>query len=135
MSFTVTQKILFKHCDGAGIVFYPRYFEIINDCVEAFFFDALDFPFENLHDSNAIPTAQISTTFTAPSRHGDILEIELRCLQIGKSSLNINLTARCGEEVRFNSDSTLVYVGSNGLPQAWPEKLNKLLNKIVSEDT
>ena len=36
MSFTLTQKVLFKHCDPAGIVFYPRYFEMINDCVEAF---------------------------------------------------------------------------------------------------
>lgn len=43
MLFTFTQKVLFKHCDPAGIVFYPRYFEIINDCIEAFF-EQIDHP-------------------------------------------------------------------------------------------
>ncbi|MEL6103010.1 MAG: acyl-CoA thioesterase, partial [Pseudomonadota bacterium] len=28
MSFQFLQKVLFKHCDPAGIVFYPRYFEM-----------------------------------------------------------------------------------------------------------
>ena len=65
------QKVLFKHCDPAGIVFYPRYFEMVNDCVEAFFDEALGLPFEDLHDSGAMPTAQIQTKFcllyTSPS--------------------------------------------------------------------
>ena len=38
------RKVLFKHCDPAGIVFHPRYFETVNDCVAAFF-DALGDPF------------------------------------------------------------------------------------------
>jgi 4-hydroxybenzoyl-CoA thioesterase len=44
MLFSINQKVLFKHCDPAGIVFYPRYFEMINDCVEAFF-DEIGTPF------------------------------------------------------------------------------------------
>ena len=36
MGFEFRQTIGFKHCDPAGIVFYPRYFEMFNDCVEAF---------------------------------------------------------------------------------------------------
>ena len=43
------QKVLFKHCDPAGIVFFPRYYEMVNDCVEAFFADVLDWPFEAMH--------------------------------------------------------------------------------------
>jgi 4-hydroxybenzoyl-CoA thioesterase len=39
MAFVMNQKVLFKHCDPAGVVFYPRYFEMINDCVEALFDD------------------------------------------------------------------------------------------------
>ena len=29
--------IRFRHCDAAGIVFYPRYFEMMNDLVEDWF--------------------------------------------------------------------------------------------------
>ena len=44
MAFTYPHKVLFRHCDPAGIVFYPRYFEMMNDTVEAFFGTALDAP-------------------------------------------------------------------------------------------
>ena len=33
--------VQFAHCDPAGIVFYARYFEIINEVVEDWFEDAL----------------------------------------------------------------------------------------------
>jgi 4-hydroxybenzoyl-CoA thioesterase len=29
MGYHVTQKVLFRHCDPAGIVFFPRYFEMV----------------------------------------------------------------------------------------------------------
>ena len=34
--FSFSQDIGFRHCDPAGIVFYPRYFEMMNDAVELF---------------------------------------------------------------------------------------------------
>ena len=60
--FEMTQKILFKHCDPAGIVFFPRYFEMINDCVEEFFAEMLDWPFETLLKTNGVPTVAIYKT-------------------------------------------------------------------------
>ena len=33
MTFTTQRKVRFQHCDPAGIVFYPRYFEMINSVV------------------------------------------------------------------------------------------------------
>jgi 4-hydroxybenzoyl-CoA thioesterase len=45
MHYQFFQKVLFKHCDPTGIVFYPRFFEMINDAVEAMFSDLLDRPF------------------------------------------------------------------------------------------
>ena len=83
MSFTFTQKVLFRHCDPAGIVFYPRYFEMINDCVEAFF-ESLNYPFYEMHKAgHGVPTAQIETRFIAPSRHGEVLDLQLNCHKLG----------------------------------------------------
>ena len=127
MSFTLTQKVLFKHCDPAGIVFYLRYFEMINDCVEAFFDTTLGHPFEVLLRTGSVPTARIDATFSAPSRHGDMLKLRLLCEKIGRSSLNLKITARCGQQVRFKTASTLVYVDKRGTPTSWPPALRLAL--------
>ena len=131
MRFTIAQKVLFRHCDPAGIVFYPRYFEMINDSVEAFFDSALGHPIEVLLRTGGIPTVRIDTVFTAPSRHGDMLELQVRCLRVGRTSVNLNISANCAGEERFSADSTLVYVDKNGRPQLWPSKLRAALDAQI----
>ena len=130
MSFSMTQKVLFKHCDPAGIVFYPRYFEMINDCVEAFF-DEIGTPFEVLHKTASIPTAQIATTFHAPSRHGDLLVINLDVVRIGNSSLTLSFRTTTDSEKRFSAESTLVYITPSGRPQPWPDPIRNALTPYL----
>ncbi len=128
------QKVLFKHCDLAGIVFYPRYFEMINDCVEAFFDTALDYPFEKLHLIGGMPTARIDATFTTPGRHADMLEIELSCLRLGRASLDLRFMARCMQSLRFKAESTIVFVNKEGKPEAWPLPLREALQQHLEVD-
>lgn len=131
MTYTIVQKVLFKHCDPAGIVFYPRYFEMMNDCVEAFFDTELNWPFEHIHQSSAVPTVDISTQFKSPSRHGDILHLELSIIKLGRSSLTYTIQGKCGTELRFMTNSTLVYVGGGGRPTAWPEDIRGRIQQFV----
>ena len=134
MSFACKQKVLFKHCDPAGIVFYPRYFEMMNDCVEDFFSSELGFPFEQIHKKNGVPTAQIECTFSKPSYHGDRLVLTLWCMTLGGSSLTLNIKASCEEEKRFSSQLTIVYVGANGNPRAWPDSLRQAIKKHLVKE-
>ena len=135
MPFVMDQKVLFKHCDPAGIVFYPRYFEMINDCVEAFF-EALGDPFEAMHAAGrGVPTGRISAEFRAPSRHGDHLALALRCRRLGASSLDLSIDATCGAELRFAARSTLVHVGADLRPEPWPPALrDALAGRIETEE-
>lgn len=133
MVFTFQQKILFKHCDPAGIVFYPRYFEVMNDCVEAFFDQALGAPFETLHRSAAVPTARIATNFHAPSRHGDHLTLTLSGDKLGRASFDYEMHAVCKDEPRFTTQATLVYIDQSGRPQPWPDDLRTPLSDYVGE--
>ncbi|MEL6598326.1 MAG: thioesterase family protein [Pseudomonadota bacterium] len=128
MAFTFAQKVLFKHCDPAGIVFYPRYFEMMNDCVEAFFDEVLRAPFEDIHASGGVPTAQIATRFTAPSRHGDHLILTLRVEKVGRTSFDYRMSATCGSERRFETTATLVHITSAGRPTPWPEPIRETLS-------
>ncbi|MFK5997787.1 MAG: thioesterase family protein [Rhodobacterales bacterium] len=123
MTFVFPQKILFKHCDPAGIVFFPRYFEMINDCVEEFFDAVLGVSFVEIHKYGGVPTAEISAKFSAPSRHGDDLNIRLECIKIGRSSLLLDFKGTCGKETRFTANSALVFVDTKGRPQSWPDGL------------
>ena len=134
MAFEMQQKVLFRHCDPAGIVFFPRYFEMMNDCVEAFFDTALDCPFERLHAGSAVPTAQIETRFAAPSRHGDRLTLRLRVERVGRTSARYRMTAHCGEALRFDTTATLVHVDGTGRPAPWPEPLRQGLTDRLEQD-
>ena len=134
MAFDYPQKVLFKYCDPAGIVFYPRYFEMINDATEALFDQRLQCPWEKLHVNGNIPTVEITTRFTAPSRHGDDMTIRVVGTRLGRTSLSLAFQASCGSEARFSAASTLVYVAKTGRPAPWPDPLHAALSSFVGEN-
>jgi len=122
VAFTTQRKVRFQHCDPAGIVFYPRYFELINSVVEDWFEEVVQRDFNQLHveSGTGVPTAAIDTQFHAPSRLGERLTFELAVQAVGRSSLTLQITAYCGEQKRLTSNSTLVYVDLNsGKPMPW----------------
>ncbi|MBF57512.1 acyl-CoA thioesterase [Halomonas sp. FeN2] len=128
MAFTTQRKVRFQHCDPAGIVFYPRYFEMINSVVEDWFEEIVQSDFNQLHveSGTGVPTAAIDTQFHAPSRLGERLTFELAVQTVGRSSLTLQITAYCGEQKRLTSNSTLVYVDLNsGKPMPWTEAMRQ----------
>ena len=128
MAFTTQRKVRFQHCDPAGIVFYPRYFEMINSVVEDWFEEVVQRDFNQLHveSGTGVPTAAIDTQFHAPSRLGERLTFELAVQAVGRSSLTLQITAYCGEQKRLTSNSTLVYVDLNsGKPMPWTEAMRQ----------
>jgi 4-hydroxybenzoyl-CoA thioesterase len=129
MAFRYPQKVLFKYCDPAGIVFFPRYFEMMNDCVETFFADALDWPFHLLLRTDGVPTASIETRFLRPSRHGDRLELVLSVEKVGRTSLTYHMVADSDGEIRFETRATLVHVDGDGKPATWPEPVREKLKE------
>jgi 4-hydroxybenzoyl-CoA thioesterase len=133
--FTLQQKVRFQHCDPAGIVFYPRYFEMINATVEEWFAQRLGVPFETLHGplGAAVPTASIKVDFHAPSRLGDVLEFRLTPTRIGRSSVGLSIEAYCGAEKRLSMESTLVFTKEGaGKPDSWPEDLRARISRDLS---
>jgi len=117
------QKALFRHCDPAGIVFFPRYCDMINDCIEDWFAAAIGVPWEVLHKTHATPTLKVETTFTAPSRHGDFLDLALNTTQVGRTSLGLQIVASGAGEQRLMSRSSLVNVDTAMKPVPWAENM------------
>ncbi|WP_396176235.1 acyl-CoA thioesterase [Flavobacterium sp.] len=85
--FTKQEKIKFKHIDYAGIVFYPRFLEMLNDLVEDWFEEALDRPFSKMHETNGIPTVDLKIQFKNPARLGEVLTKKLWVIELRNSSV------------------------------------------------
>lgn len=91
VSHLIKFDISFKHCDPAGIVFYPRYTEMINDVVEHWFKHGLGCDFATLHGPRAlaIPAAKLEVDFKSPALLGETLLAELSVERIGNTSMRI----------------------------------------------
>ena len=107
MEFTRTYLIRFAHCDPAGIVFFPRYFDLFNDHVEDWFGEALGCGFPALHGTRrmGVPTVHLDCNFANPSRHGDRVEFALQVTRVGQASIHLRREARVGSDVRVRIPS------------------------------
>ena len=123
MAFCLPVTIRFQHCDMAGIVFYPHYFEMFNLVVEEWFEQVIGIGFNRLHTTEriGIPLVHIETAFRAMSRLEDSLDFILFVNRLGTSSLTCTIEAVCDDEVRCHAKMTLVCVDlDSGRKQPWP---------------
>ena len=123
--FAVERRVRFADCDAAGIVFFPRYFEMLNGVVEDWFFEALGVSFRELHMNRgaSVPTAAIEARFIAPSRLEDELTATLTVTRLGGASCSLRHRIHAGDQLRFEATQTLVFVGSSLKPEPWPDEL------------
>ncbi len=130
------QIVRFQHCDPAGIVFYPRYYEMLNLTVEHFFEEQIGFSFNQLHvDLHVtVPTVRIETDFFEASWMEDRLDFQLRLDRIGRSSLAFNISCRCGEEERLKAIITLVcidFTKKKAVP--WPAPIRARIEELMAD--
>ncbi len=85
--FVQAEKIRFQHIDYAGIVFYPRFLEMLNALVEDWFEQALGNSFAAMHQTHGIPTVDLKVQFKRPARLGEVLQKHLWIKQLKNSSL------------------------------------------------
>jgi len=108
LSNTRTVRIEWGDCDPAGIIFYPRYFEIFDASTAALFERALGITkfqmFETLEFSGW-PLVRTEARFLKPTRFGDDVTVETT-IKFGRSSFEIEhrlsldgeLCAECSEK-------------------------------------
>ena len=113
--FTKQEKIRFKHVDYAGIVFYPRFLEMLNDLVEDWFEEALERPFSKIHETNGIPTVDLKVQFKKAARLGETLTKKLWVINLGGASVTcgFRFEAEHGKTC-LEGEVTLVNVAISG---------------------
>jgi 4-hydroxybenzoyl-CoA thioesterase len=133
MAYQTTALVRFAHVDAAGIVFYPRYFEMVNGAVEDFFEQRVGVNFHDMHlvRGLGVPTVKIEGEFVAPSRLGDLLNISLNVLRVGNSSAALGLKFTCKGEMRLSVNPVLVCMDlATARPQSWPDDVREGLVQV-----
>jgi 4-hydroxybenzoyl-CoA thioesterase len=126
VSFVLELPVRFAQVDAAGIVFYPRYFEMFNAAVEEWFAARTGVSFADLHMTRrrGVPTVELASRFVAPSRLGDQLEIEVMLKKLGRSSCDLEYRITSGGAERVIASAVLVYIDlDTGQSEPWPDDL------------
>ena len=112
--FKKQEKVRFQHVDYAGIVFYPRFLEMLNCLVEDWFEEALDRPFSKMHETNGIPTVDLKIQFKNAARLGEILTKKLWVKELKSSSILCGFQfVNEAENTVLEGEVTLVNVAFN----------------------
>jgi 4-hydroxybenzoyl-CoA thioesterase len=137
--FTKQEKIRFKHVDYAGIVFYPRFLEMLNDLVEDWFEEALERPFSKIHETNGIPTVDLKVQFKKAARLGEVLTKKLWVINLGGASINCGFRfENHNNEIVLEGEVTLVNVAiaedrNNIKAEPFSEEIKKkIMNYLIT---
>jgi 4-hydroxybenzoyl-CoA thioesterase len=87
-----TTRIEWCDCDPAGIIFYPRYFEIFDTSTTALIERVLGmnkFAYLKAYDFAGHPVVETRARFRQPTRFGDDISIETKLVECGESTLTL----------------------------------------------
>lgn len=82
------QRVRFSDVDGAGIVYYPRYFNLCHDAFEQFFTAVGPVSYPHLVNDlkRGFPTVHVEADYKRPLRYGDVALVEVAVTKVGHSS-------------------------------------------------
>jgi 4-hydroxybenzoyl-CoA thioesterase len=94
--FVHDQLIRFSHCDPAGIVYFPRFFDLAHATMEDWFAAGLEQPLPDLIRDRRLgtPTVSVQCEFAKPMRMGDTLRFELSVLKLGNASVRLGYSGK-----------------------------------------
>jgi 4-hydroxybenzoyl-CoA thioesterase len=133
MNFARDTIVRFEHCDAAGLIFYPRFFGLVNEMVEDWF-ASLGHSFKALHVDRrkGVPTVRFETEFAGPVRLGDMLHQSLGVDSIGRSSLSLKHIATIGERRAARFDQILVFTDLATMKaEPWPADLRAAITQFA----
>src|SRR5665213_1080542 len=120
------------HCDAAGWVFYPRYFETISDFVEDWFEHGLLAGAPQLfhHRQVRTPSVHFTVDFSKPTRYGERLTFNLWTVKLGRTSCELRIEASHQGELRTRAKQIPVFISATTgraipIPAELPNRMHR----------
>ena len=134
--FEREELVRFGHCDPSGIVFYPRYFEMLNALIEDWFTEGLGVDYARLLGPRRIgmPTVHLGTDFRRISRMGDRLVQRIRIKRLGRTSLSLAIAFDGPDGQRVAFEQVLVCTSlDTHQAQPFPDDLRAALERAAGD--
>jgi 4-hydroxybenzoyl-CoA thioesterase len=135
-AFTRSVIVRFSHCDPAGIVYFPHYFDIFNGLIEDWYKEELGYDYADLvmGSKYGFPFVHLDCDFKIPSRMGDVIDLTLLVERIGRSSLRIAIVCHLDgfERLRASMVTAMMSLETRKpvpLPDALREKIEAYQRK------
>lgn len=113
-TFVHEQLIRFSHCDPAGIVYFPRFFDLAHAVMEDWLADGIGQGLPVLIGTRRIgtPTVSIQCDFAKTLRIGDTLRFELRVVKLGNASVQLAYSGKkaAGGDEHLAIRQTIVFM-------------------------
>jgi 4-hydroxybenzoyl-CoA thioesterase len=113
---TNTRKVRIEwgDCDPAGIVFYPRYFEMFEICIATLFERATGMTKYQMlrhYDFAGYPVVEARAKFSSPAKFGDDVMAETTISEFRRSSFDVTHRVFNGDKLAVEGFETRVWVG------------------------
>ena len=134
--FTTEITVRFNHVDPAGIVYYPRYYEMINQASEIWFEEGLDYPYPKMFAEGwAVPLAHLESNFKNPSYLNDRLTFAIGVTKMGRSRIDLSVITSCKEQIRFVTRQSIVWVEHKKIKSATiPDNIREKMEGYLLSD-
>lgn len=113
---TRTERIYWGDCDPAGIIYFPRYFDMLDRSTTAMFEQALGMTkiqFLKWYKFHGYPMVDIRAQFIRTTTFGDEVVIETTVPEFKRSSFNISHRMLKDGEVAVECSETRVWVSKD----------------------
>lgn len=119
------------HCDPAGIVFNPRFFEFFDWSTALLMEAATGHPKAEMlrvHDLVGIPLVATEARFLRPARYGERVTIDSRVVEVGRSSFTVRHRLHHGGDLACEGLERRVWAGRH------PDDPSRLSSKAIPDD-
>jgi len=134
--FSLRIPIRFSHCDPAGYVFFPRFFEMIQAVSEDWITQHLGLNFSEMIIQHRLgqPTAYTECQFIKPCLLGENLDLAIILDKFGTSSLHLRFIGTVNGEIRLCARSVQVVISlENGRPVRIEGDMRKRLQEYMDK--
>ena len=131
LSNTRTIRVEWGDCDPAGIVFYPRYFEMFEICIHSLFERATGmtkFQLRQKYQFVGFPVVDARAQFLSPAKYGDDVIAETTISEFRRSSFDVRHRVHNGDKLAVEGFETRVWVGTH------PDDANRIKAIPITQD-
>ena len=114
----------YAEVDQQGVVFNSHYLLYCDEAMGAFCTQ------RGLDDFVALVRLVTSTlTWSGPAHWGDVIEVDVRCTKVGRTSATLAFDVRAGGRPCCEVETVYVYADEAGTPQEMPDHVRTALTR------